>query len=135
MNWFVKRRNIKVDDEVDPCEHLNDGDTAPHANVEMDLSGVVGIYAMCDTCYTDHEEAEQNEPVYCHDCKLTFPRKETVEWRWYDFNRREGDEPLTICLTCKGAEKHTNRIANDERDYQREFGCEEPFFFEEEPDQ
>lgn len=121
MNWFVKRRNVKVDEEVDPCEHLEDGDVAPHANVEMDLSGTVGIYAMCTDCFASHELAEQNEEVCCDDCGCSVPRKDTIEWRYYDFNRREGDIPLTLCTSCKDAQKHIARVARDNADYDREF--------------
>ena len=58
----------------------------------------------------------------CDDCKQARARKDTIEWRWYDFYAPQGDEPLVICTECQSKPKHVKRVAKDEADYRYEMG-------------
>lgn len=108
------------------CEHVEkDLNLATTLRSEVDSMGPVSTYLCCDACDAKAEEAEGNEEVGCDDCKNIVKRKDGIEWKWYDFYAAQGDEPYFICNTCRYLEKHRNRVAKDQADYDLEFGNQE----------
>lgn len=77
-------------------------------------------YGMCEACAQEVDKEEGEEEVTCRDCKKTHKKKDTIEWRWWDFYAPQGDEPLIICNTCRTKPAHTERLARDKADYERE---------------
>ena len=146
MNWYVKGvyssfESIKdaVNEGAECCEHCYiDGDSMNDLDEEfitaslkegvftkrgeMDSFGPVCIFISCHVCEEANQEAEDNETVHCDDCKQARARKDTIEWRWYDFYAPQGDEPLVICTECQSKPKHVKRVAKDEADYRYEMG-------------
>ena len=110
-------------DESDYCDHCSKEDLSKAVGFffERDSCGYVFKYVVCEPCKVACKEAEGKQPVVCHDCGQTVERKDSIEWRWYDFYAPQGDEPLVICNTCKDAEKHKQRVAKDDADYRSEF--------------
>lgn len=125
MTQFNNRYNVKVRDEFDFCEHLTVGAVAYRAIYENDCCGTVGVYACCKECSEALDKQEDEEIVTCDDCGGEFARKDTHEWKPYDFYAPQGDEPMVICGTCRLAEKHLARVRKDRADYQAEFGDED----------
>lgn len=125
MTQFTNRYNVVVKDEFDCCEHLSVGATAYRAVYESDSFGTVGVYACCKECSEALDKQEDEEIVTCHDCGGEFPRKDTSEWRPYDFHAPQGDVPTVVCNTCRVAEKHRARVRRDEADYNAEFGIDD----------
>lgn len=127
MNWTVRRmvtltqKHIDEADEV--CEHLKVGDQC-YSIGEQDSFGPVTRFYECAECHEKSLEEEEQELVFCNDCGKEHPRKETTEWRWYDFYAPQGDTPLTICDSCWKASKHQQRMARDAADEEREFGSD-----------
>lgn len=62
------------------------------------------------------------EKVVCSDCKKTFYKKDTIEWKWYDFYPAQGDVPIVVCNDCKGQGKHQHRVATDRANCEAEMG-------------
>lgn len=125
MTQITNRFNVTVRDEFDHCEHVVVGGKAFRAVYESDCCGPVGVYACCKECSEALDKQEDEELVTCDDCGQEFQRKDTHEWKPYDFYAPQGDEPMVICNTCRTAEKHLARVRKDEADYQAEFGDED----------
>ena len=130
MNWFTKeyvqsRTTAAKQALVNThggCEHVEaDASLVSVVSYENDIWGKEG-YCMCEACHEKVEEEEGNELVTCHDCHQHVPRKETIDWKWYDFYAPQGDMPLVICDTCRTKDTHQQRVARDRADYDREFG-------------
>lgn len=124
MNWFV-HGNIPEGTAVDFvdyyketasfCEHVEtDPSLAVHWSEERDSFGGDGKHIVCKACKELADEEEANTEVVCLDCKQVVLQKDTIEYKWYDFYREQGDEPLIICNNCVGLERHQNRLANDQ---------------------
>lgn len=92
-----------------------------HMVGESDSFGPVVRYLECDCCYQKTQDLVMEEVVVCDDCSGEFMRKETTEWRWWDFNAAQGDEGYVLCKRCKCGEKHLARVRADRLDYEREF--------------
>lgn len=121
MNWFVSgvtRRLMTEDDGF--CDHLKVGEVATRYTAECDSWGREVNY-MCEDCWEQHQEAIRNEEVTCCDCGGQLHRKDTVEWKPYDFDASQGDVSLTICNNCVSLPQHLNRVEHDECAYRREF--------------
>lgn len=125
MTQFTDRFNVTVRDEFDHCEHVVVGGKAFRAIYESDCCGPVGVYACCKECSEALDKQEEEELVTCDDCGQEFQRKDTHEWKPYDFYAPQGDEPMVICNTCRTAEKHLARCRKDRADYNAEFGIED----------
>lgn len=134
MNWFTQQHLsektnlcIKQDlvEEWGGCDHVT-ADPALLAVVsyENDTWGKEG-FCYCQACWDAAQTEEDEKEVVCHDCKQTFKAKETRAWKWYDFDPRQGDEPLIVCDTCRTKEKHIQRKKADNADYEREFAPNE----------
>lgn len=122
MTQFNNRYNVTVRDDFDHCEHLSVGVKAYRAVYENDCCGTVGVYACCKECSEALDKQEDEEIVTCFDCGGEFPRKDTHDWKPYDYYPAQGDEPLIICNACRTAEKHLARVRKDRADYNAEFG-------------
>ena len=125
MTQFNNRYNVTVRDEFDHCEHLSVGVKAYRAVYENDCCGTVGVYACCKECSDALDKQEDEELVTCDDCGGEFQRKDTHEWKPYDFYAPQGDEPMIICKTCRTADKHLDRARTDRADYNAEFGYDD----------
>lgn len=112
---------------TDFCSHCSADDLTKAVGYfyEKDSFGFVFAEIVCEGCRDEGLKNEGEEKVCCHDCKGAFPKKETCEWRWYDFYAPQGDEPLVICNNCWGAPKHQARVAKDNADYTAEFGYDD----------
>lgn len=122
-NVISKKHNTKVQDERwDYCEHLQIGDIAKLVFCEDDSFGPVARMAYCEECAVAAQEEADNELEHCHDCGNEVKAKDGSEYRWFDFYAPQGDEPLFICNSCRGKDKHQARVAQDKRDYDAEFG-------------
>lgn len=120
MNWYVHgitKRVMKEDD--DRCKHLKVGEVAPRYTAECDTFGRETYY-MCEKCYQALQEQLAKEDVTCNDCNGVFPRQDTIEWKWYDFDHRQGDEALCICNNCASLPRHLNRMEECKRAYVEE---------------
>ena len=109
---------------TDFCEHCTAEDLSKAVGFfyEKDSFGYVFTEIACKECEDKGKEEEDNKMVCCDDCKGTFLRKETTEWRWYDFYAAQGDEPCIICDECWNKPAHQSRMARDKADYDAEFG-------------
>lgn len=125
MTQFTNRYNAIVKDEYDHCEHVKVGERAYRAIYESDCCGTVGVYACCKECSETLDKQEDEELVTCDDCGQEFQRKDTSEWRPYDFYAPQGDEPMVICKVCRVADKHLARCRKDRADYNAEFGYDD----------
>lgn len=123
MNWIAEgtilpkhaKAFAETKAEGGCCEHVEaDPTLARHWQEERDSFGGDGKYVMCAACYQKQKEEEDNQEVTCRDCRRSFIKKDTVEWRPYDFYPQQGDEPLIICNDCKEAEPHLSRVERDE---------------------
>lgn len=94
---------------------------------ESDSFGTVGEYCVCKECKDKVTNETGEEKVGCYDCKLIFKRKDTSEWRWYDFYEAQGDVPLIICNECWDKAKHQNRLRKDAADEAEEFGYHDDY--------
>jgi len=107
----------------DLCEHVEaDHSLAVKVYTETDSFGPVGWYAVCWSCMEQHDKAEDEREVKCHDCGKYVPKKQTMEWKSWDFYAAQGDEPIVVCNTCRCAEKHKDRVAQDDYDYKVQNG-------------
>ena len=131
MNWFntygpQAARRMVDKGLADPCEHVERGEAEPVIlHTESDSFGTVGGYAPCRSCEDKRREEEANETVVCRDCKEQKKRKETFQWKWYDFYAPQGDVPLTICFECRDKPTHKRRVQQDKWDREDEFGYED----------
>lgn len=128
MNWFTSTlvAHTSIDDKRAKvemwggCEHVQtDPSLLYKVSYENDSFGREG-YCMCQACSEQAHEEEMNQDVVCRDCDKTVKKKDTIDWKWYDFHAPQGDEPLTICNTCKSATKHQERVARDKFEYEQE---------------
>lgn len=132
MNWFTKgviNKNkaaavvAQNETTADMCEHVSaDYSVATNWQSENDSFGVVGKYIFCAECWKKEEERLNAEEVVCTDCRQTVQQKDSIEWKWYDFDRMQGDEPQIICKTCVERDKHKQRVANDNEKRRVELG-------------
>lgn len=134
MTQFNNRYNVTVKSDYDHCEHVTVGAKAYRAVYENDCCGTVGVYACCKECSEALDKQEDEEIVTCDDCGGEFARKDTHEWKPYDFYAPQGDEPMVICGTCRLAEKHLARVRKDRADYQAEFGDDDDVEEDTQPD-
>ncbi len=125
MNQITNRYNAVVKEEYDFCEHVKVGERAYRAIYESDSFGTVGVYACCKECSENLDKQEDEELVTCDDCGQEFQRKDTFEWKPYDFYAPQGDEPMVICKVCRTADKHLARCRKDRADYNAEFGYDD----------
>lgn len=128
MNWFTQNivigtpeqraeKSLKCDDV---CEHVEADRTLLYKiSRENDPWGSES-YGMCEACAEAVDKAEGEEEVVCHDCKQIHKKKDTVEWKWYDFYAPQGDEPLIICNECRMKPTHIERRRRDQEDYEKE---------------
>lgn len=110
MSWEVHFTNQPIRDEYDICDHLVDANRAPHVIGENDTMGPVHRKALCQSCYDDFERGRGGDLEPCNDCNNLFPMRKLHTWKWYDFDPRQGDEPLLICGVCWNMDKHQQRI-------------------------
>lgn len=131
MNWFTKRnisgsstdRKQELLQQDGGCEHVEkDPSLAAYEYAENDSFGKVSSFVCCKECHEKREQEEGETTVVCHDCYLSKKKKDTIQWKWYDFMAKQGDEALTICSSCQQAEKHVQRVRNDEADRYEELG-------------
>lgn len=129
MNWFTKSIIINTSiaykkelcEQDGCCEHcVTDVNLAYAISSEKDSFGTVGSYVTCKECFDKANEEEGEKEVFCHDCHMTVKKKDSIQWRWYDFYAAQGDKPLTICNTCRGKEKHQQRVTKDNEDREAE---------------
>ena len=134
MNWFTKKiivdkdtaAKIKLVEEWGGCEHVEaDPGKLYVVHYENDSFGREG-YCLCEECDTEREEDEGNQLYTCTDCKVKFPLKDMLVWKWYDFFAVQGDEPLHLCKSCYAAPKHQERIRKDQEDRDWELGRYSP---------
>jgi hypothetical protein len=133
-NWFtntavalktLKEKEKIAEDIEEMCEHCQkDPSLLYMISREHDSFGVVGEYGQCETCFETMLKEEQEQLVCCHDCKQYVKRGDTIGWKWYDFSFTQGDEPIIVCNDCRRKSTHINRILEDEREYDREFGVD-----------
>lgn len=111
----------------DLCEHITHDDLSKAVGFtyERDSFGYVGAYICCKPCMDKIKEEIDNEPTFCHDCNLTFPKKETRRWTPYDFYEAQGDVATIVCDTCVDGKRHQDRVALDDHYYRLEFGFTE----------
>jgi len=130
MNWFTsesvkfkpKEEKQKLVNEHDSCEHVTaDPSLLVKVQYENDSFGREG-YCLCQECLDQCLKEEAESTVCCYDCKGTFKKSETTEWRWYDFYAPAGEEPLIICNTCRAADTHLRRCDQDHANYTAECG-------------
>lgn len=128
MNWFTKshvstislEKKQSLVEEWGGCEHvISDPSSLYTVSYENDSFGREG-WCSCEACEHANEDKEGEEEVMCSDCKGTFKKKDTTEWRWYDFYAAQGDEALVLCETCRRAEKHVERKRRDAEDCEEE---------------
>lgn len=112
---------------ADFCEHTSHEDISKVVGYfyEKDSFGWVSVYAVCEECRAESQAQIDESTVCCGYCKLSFPKKETFEWRWYDFYAAQGDEPLIVCNGCGNSDAHKHRVARDREDYEHEFGIQD----------
>lgn len=121
MNWFVNGITRRVmTEEDDRCKHLKVGSIAPRYTAECDPWGRETYY-MCEDCWEKLQAEIAAEEVVCDDCKGTFPKRDTVEWKWHDFDPSQGDKELCICNNCVSLPTHLNRVENDRRAFEHDF--------------
>lgn len=128
MNWFTKA-NVSTQplekkeallEEHGGCEHVEkDPSLMTRVSYENDSFGREG-YCMCQVCADAADEHDRLEEHTCSDCKGSFPAKDMVEWKWYDFYAAQGDQPLWICNTCRTKERHIQRVKKDRQEYEEE---------------
>lgn len=129
MNWITntycsvlpaekKERLVK---EHGGCEHVEENPSLLFRISRENDSFGSEAYCMCEACSNKADAEEDEEDVVCYDCQKTVKKKNSIEWRWYDFYAPSGDEPLIICDCCRKEEKHINRIRRDREDYEEEF--------------
>ena len=130
MNWYVHKvigevKQSDIDRALDGhCEHVTVG-MKVHLVGEQDSFGPVTRFLYCVECYNKAKEEEEEELVFCDDCGKEVPKKNTIEWKWYDFYAPQGDEPLTICNDCKAGEKHKKRVEDDKSKRDLEYGLDD----------
>lgn len=135
MNWFTKenvsglslekKQALSIDN---PCEHVEKDISLLTWVVKENDSFGSEATGLCKACFDEMKEAEQNEQVCCQDCKGTVLKKDSIEWRWYDFYAAQGDTPIVVCTVCQKEDKHALRVKNDQRDYEAEFGFSDDEF-------
>lgn len=131
MNWFT-RESIQNKTDEDKKELIEQDGACPHAEKDLNLAqilrsekdtwGPVATFVCCLECDQKASEEEQKQIVVCHDCSGSFEKKDTIQWKWYDFYAAQGDQPLTICNTCRTRPTHRKRVEDDRADYEDEFG-------------
>lgn len=111
-------------DQSDFCDHTSyeDHSKAVGYFYEEDSFGLVGALIVCAECRDKTKEQEGNEKVVCHDCRMTVLHKNVVEWKWYDFDFKQGDEPTIVCNDCCVLPTHIARVDNDNANYRQEMG-------------
>ena len=131
MSWEVHSEDPRrvqsalLDSGSDRCEHVEENSTLAAAYYEeRDSFGTVSLSVLCRACEDARQAVADEESVGCRDCHKSFPRRETLEWRWFDFDGPQGDEPLVICCACWDAPKHRARRERDRREQDAEFGIE-----------
>lgn len=128
MNWYIHDKNKMITDAWDHCDHLEVGQIAPYVLGEEDSFGPVARNGMCKECYDECKKAAGEEIEICYDCGQEKPKKETQEWRWYDFHAPQGDEPMIICDECAKKEKHIKRVRKDHDDLRAELGDADDYY-------
>jgi len=129
MNWFTKEyavgmalsKKIKLIQKTDcACEHLETNPELLHVvSYECDSWGREG-YAMCKACADKAQEEVDDEEVHCQDCHQPVKKKDSIEWRWYDFYAPQGDEPRIVCHVCVNKEEHQERVRRDQIEREQE---------------
>lgn len=128
MNWFTQshvetaslEKKKKLLEEWGGCDHVNeDPSKIVVVSYENDSFGREG-YCICAECLEKSEQKELEEEHCCHDCKQSFPLKDGVLWKEWNFDPRDGSEPIFICNSCRTKEAHITRVRNDKADYEAE---------------
>lgn len=116
MNWIVKGKvaqGIPLEQlfsDFSCCEHVEaDPSLAVAWSKECDVFGPDDPHVVCQECYNQQQE----ELVYCDDCGNEVPVKDTIEWKWLEFDYHDGDEPICVCSRCQLAERHLARVKKD----------------------
>jgi hypothetical protein len=127
MNWMSDKTSPSEVERwlkhpgSDLCEHVAAKTAPPYiVRCEDDSFGPVCRNVICRVCYEADQEQEDNEEVVCQDCHKRVAKKDSREWRWYDFYAAQGDEPLVICNTCWHEPAHKARRAEDQKASQEE---------------
>ena len=138
MNWFTKsvvsslpvEKKKELVETCGGCEHVEaNPEVLDTVSYENDTWGREG-YCMCKECRDKAQEEINNEMVTCRDCSGTVKRKDSIEWKWYDFHRPQGDEPLVVCKECTTKDKHVLRVRNDAADRDAEFGDRDDDYYD-----
>ncbi len=119
MNWFSRysimsksfdiKKKLCYEDQC--CEHCQlDPNLAVMLLKENDSFGIVSSYVVCSECLEEHDREEDEEQVFCQDCNMKYPKKNTIAWKWYDFYAPQGDEAIIVCDSCRSKEKHLDRV-------------------------
>lgn len=133
MNWMTHKTctysKLSKDDKegADFCCELAEEDTTliVASARESDSFGTVGLYLMCPACKVLADKADEEAIECCFDCNTEYPAKEGIQWKSYDHYPAQGDEPIFICNTCCGKERHKKRVADDDHYYRMEHGYDD----------
>lgn len=111
---FRATQTFHYKEEADYCDHcsMEDLSKAVGYYYEEDSCGPVFIHIVCAECRTKIDETAGEQDTTCHDCLQTVKVKDTIEWRGYDFDPRDGDEPCIVCSCCKEQPRHLKRVEN-----------------------
>lgn len=109
---FRATRTFNNVEEADFCEHCSAKDLSKAVGYfyERDSFGLVSLQIVCHECREAIDTAEQDMDTTCEDCLQTVKVKDTIQWRGYDYDPNQGDEPKVICNCCKELPKHLERI-------------------------
>lgn len=128
-NTYYRNKNTQIwinDPRAEFCEHTEkDKSLAFMVIGESDSFGPLSRVVVCEPCYNQAIEHEENLLQPCHDCKKRFKTKELNEWKWWDFYANQGDTPLLICNECWEATTHQARLKHDREEYDYEHGNRE----------
>lgn len=127
MNWENKAfsgpaiQRALSDTRSDMCTHVEALRTTAYVVLmEDDSFGPVGREVVCKECFDKAEDIEANRSVTCCDCDGVYLKKDTIEWRWWDFYAPQGDEAMTLCMPCLKAPKHLKRCKRDREERKAE---------------
>lgn len=109
---------------ADFCNHVSHKKLAKAVGFfyERDSFGYVFAEIVCQRCRDKGMQEIAESIEVCADCGQEHPRKNTRQWRWYDFYEPQGDEPRIVCNGCWELPAHQDRMRRDKEDRDFEFG-------------